>query len=78
MTALIVLRNEAIRPLLAAAQPLGPPPDAQNPKPIDLHYQTINVTMQRFLQNLRTFVDLAVSEMAACTEGYTRSPDVVC
>jgi hypothetical protein len=46
MTALVVLRNKAIKPLLAAAQPLHPSRRAHNPKPIDAHYQTIKAAMQ--------------------------------
>ena len=38
ITALVVLRNKAIKPLLAAAQPLRPTRGAHNPKPIDAHY----------------------------------------
>src|SRR6266481_1390026 len=38
MTALLVLRDKAIKPLLAAAQPLRPRRGPHNPKPIDLHY----------------------------------------
>ena len=38
MTALLVLRNKAIKPLLAAAQPLRPTRGAQNPKPIESEY----------------------------------------
>jgi hypothetical protein len=33
MTALVVLRNKAIKPLLAAAQPLHPTRATHNPKP---------------------------------------------
>src|SRR5215469_4124144 len=40
LTALLVLRNKAIKPLLAAAQPLRPTRGAHNPHPIDAHYQT--------------------------------------
>src|SRR5205814_7231873 len=47
ITALLVLRNKAIKPLLAAAQPLLPPRGAHNPKPIDAHYHAIRVAMQR-------------------------------
>ena len=46
MTALVVLRNKAIKPLLAAAQRLRPTRGAQNPKPIDAHYHAIRVAMQ--------------------------------
>jgi hypothetical protein len=46
MTALVVLQNKAIKPLLAAAQPLRPTRGPHNPKPIDRHYQTINLAMQ--------------------------------
>jgi hypothetical protein len=37
ITALIVLRNKAIKPLLAAARPLHPTRSELNPKPIDAH-----------------------------------------
>jgi hypothetical protein len=36
-----VLRNKAIKPLLAAVRPLRPARGSHNPKPIDAHYQTI-------------------------------------
>jgi hypothetical protein len=52
MTALIVLRNKAIKPLLAAAQPLHPTRGAHNPKPIDTHYQAITVAMKGVFQEL--------------------------
>jgi hypothetical protein len=38
MTALLVLRNKAIKPLLAAARELRPARGGHNPKPIDAHY----------------------------------------
>src|SRR6267378_2060535 len=46
MTALLVLRNKAIKPLLAATQSLHPARAAYNPKPIDAHYQAIRVAMK--------------------------------
>ena len=52
MTALIVLRNKAIKPLLAAAQPLHPTRGAHNPTPIDTHYQTIQVAMKGVFHEL--------------------------
>jgi len=52
MTALLVLRNKAIKPLLAAAQPLRPPRGAHNPKPIDAHYHAIRVAMQGVFHEL--------------------------
>lgn len=52
MTALLVLRNKAIKPLLAAAQPLRPPRGAHNPKPIDAHYHAIQVAMQGVFHEL--------------------------
>jgi hypothetical protein len=52
MTALVVLRNKAIKPLLAAAQPLRPTRGPHNPKPIDRHYHTINVAMQGVFHEL--------------------------
>jgi hypothetical protein len=52
MTALVVLRNKAIKPLLAATQGLRPPRGAQNPTPLDRHYETIRVGMQGVLNEL--------------------------
>jgi hypothetical protein len=53
MTALLVLRDKAIKPLLAAAtQPLHPARGAHNPKPIDAHYQTIRVAMKGVFHEL--------------------------
>jgi hypothetical protein len=52
MTALVVLRNKAIKPLLAAAQELRPSRGAQNPKALDTHYDTIRTAMQGVFQEL--------------------------
>jgi hypothetical protein len=52
MTALIVLRNKAIKPLLAAAQPLRPSRGAHNPKPLDAHYHTLRIAMQGVFHEL--------------------------
>jgi hypothetical protein len=52
MTALLVLRNKAIKPLLAAAQLLHPARAAHNPKPIDTHYQAIRVAMKGVFHEL--------------------------
>ena len=52
MTALLVLRNKAIKPLLAAAQPLCPTRGPRNPKPIDRHYHTISVAMKGVFHEL--------------------------
>jgi hypothetical protein len=52
MTALVVLRNKAIKPLLAAAQPLRPTRGPRNPKPIDHHYHAINVAMHGVFHEL--------------------------
>ena len=52
MAALVVLRNKAIKPLLAAAQNLRPSRGAQNPAPLDAHYETIRNAMQRIFQEL--------------------------
>ena len=40
MAALVVLRNKAIKPLLAAAQDLRPSRGAQNPGALDTHFAT--------------------------------------
>ena len=52
LTALIVLRNKAIKPLLAAARPLHPARGSRNPKPIDAHYQTIQGAMRGIFHEL--------------------------
>src|SRR6266481_4345355 len=52
MTALLVLYDKAIKPLLAAAQPLRPTRGAHNPKPIDLHYDAIQAAMRGVFQEL--------------------------
>ncbi len=52
MTALLVLRDKAIKPLLAAAQPLRPTRGAHNPKPIDLHYHAIQTAMRGIFHEL--------------------------
>jgi hypothetical protein len=52
MTALLVLRDKAIKPLLAAAQPLRPKRGAHNPKPIDLHYDAIQAAMNGVFHEL--------------------------
>jgi hypothetical protein len=52
MTALVVLRNKAIKPLLAAAQEITPARGPQNPTPIDGHYQAIRVAMRGVFNEL--------------------------
>jgi hypothetical protein len=52
VTALVVLRNKAIKPLLAAAQEFKRSRRAQNPRPLDTHYQTIRLAMQGVFQEL--------------------------
>ena len=52
MTALLVLRDKAIKPLLAAAQPLRPKRGVHNPKPIDLHYDAIQAAMKGVFHEL--------------------------
>jgi hypothetical protein len=52
MTALLVLRNKAIKPLLAAAQPLRPTRGAHNQKPIDAHYQAVRAAMKGVFHEL--------------------------
>ena len=45
MVALVVLTNKAIKPLLAA-QRRRKSRGAQNPRPINRHYETIRMAMQ--------------------------------
>jgi len=52
MTALVVLRNKVIKPLLAATEPLRPTRGAHNPKPIDGHYYALQLTMRRVFHEL--------------------------
>ena len=52
MTALVVLRNKAIKPLLAAAQELRPTRGTQRPKLIDAHYDAIRVAMRGVFHEL--------------------------
>ena len=52
MAALVVLRNKAIQPLLAAAQELRPSRGAQNPQALDTHYDTIRTAMRGVFQEL--------------------------
>jgi hypothetical protein len=52
ITALILLRDKAIQPLLAAAEPLHPPRGAHNPTPIDRHYEPLRFAMQGVFHEL--------------------------
>jgi hypothetical protein len=52
MAALVVLRNKAIKPLLAAAQELRPSRGPQNPRALDAYYETIRSAMQGVFQEL--------------------------
>ena len=52
ITALVVLRNKAIKPLLAAARPLRPSRGAHNPKPLDAHYHALQLAMQGVFHEL--------------------------
>src|SRR6201997_451560 len=52
MVALVVLRDKAIKPLLAAAQDLHSSRGAQNPRPLDRNYETIRTAMQSVFQEL--------------------------
>ena len=52
MVALVVLRNKPIKPLLAAAQRRRKSRGAQNPTPIDKHYETIRTAMQGVFDQL--------------------------
>ena len=52
MVALVVLRNKAIKHLLAATQELRPSRGAQNPRALDTHYDTIRMAMRGIFQEL--------------------------
>jgi hypothetical protein len=49
---LVVLREKAIRPLLAAAQEIRPSRGSQNPTALDRHYETVRVGMAGILREL--------------------------
>jgi hypothetical protein len=52
MAALVVLRNKAIKPLLAEAQGLRPSRGAQNPTALDTHYDQIRTSMRGVFREL--------------------------
>jgi hypothetical protein len=52
MAALVVLRNKAIKPLLAGAQEQRPSRGSQNPSALDRHYATIRAAMRGVFQEL--------------------------
>ena len=52
ITALLVLRDKAIKPLLAAARPLHPTRGGRNTKPIDAHYQALRLAMKGVFEEL--------------------------
>jgi hypothetical protein len=52
ITALLVLRDKAIKPLLAAAQRLVPSRGGQNPRAIDHHYHDMLIAMQGVFREL--------------------------
>ena len=52
IAALLVLREKAIRPLLAAVQDQQPSRGAQNPRPLDTHYHAIHTAMQGVFREL--------------------------
>jgi hypothetical protein len=52
IAALVVLREKAIRPLLAAAQQLRPSRGPQNPTALDRHYETVRVAMAGVFREL--------------------------
>ena len=52
IAALVVLREKAIRPLLAAAEEIRPSRGSQNPTALDRHYETVRVGMAGILREL--------------------------
>jgi hypothetical protein len=52
ITALLVLRDKAIKPLLAAAQDISPTRGGQNPRPIDRHYRDLRTAMKGVFHEL--------------------------
>lgn len=52
LAALVILREQAIRPLLAAAEEIRPSRGSQNPTALDRHYETVRVGMAAILREL--------------------------
>lgn len=52
MTALVVLREKVIRPLLAASSQLPSPSKLNSPTPIDQHYETLRADMRSLFTDL--------------------------
>jgi hypothetical protein len=52
LTALLVLREKIIRPLLAASGQPQPPSKSVNPTPIDHHYENLRASMRGLLNEL--------------------------
>jgi hypothetical protein len=52
MTALLLLGNKVIKPLLAAAQEVHPTLGAQNPRTLDRHLETVRIEMQGVFREL--------------------------
>jgi hypothetical protein len=52
MAALFLLREKAIKPLLAAAQQPRRTRPPQNPTPLDIHYQSIRESMRGVFKEL--------------------------
>jgi hypothetical protein len=52
MTALLVLRDKVVKPLLAASRETNPTHMPQNPTPLDQHYETIRVGMKGVFREL--------------------------
>ena len=52
IAALLVLRDKAIKPLLAAAQEILPSHGGQNPRAIDRHYHDLRCAMQGVVQEI--------------------------
>ena len=52
ITAVLTLRDKAIKPLLAAAQETTPSRGGQNPRAIDRHYHQLQLAMQGVFHEL--------------------------
>jgi hypothetical protein len=52
IAALVVIREKAIRPWLAAAQEIRPSRGVQNPTAFDRHYETVRIGMAGILREL--------------------------
>ena len=73
MTALLLLRNKVIKPLLAAAQELQPTLGAHNPSTLDRHLETVHVEMQGAFRELGIAASRCLDRQSFCRASPSRA-----